>query len=299
MKFKKRKQQPIFSRLTDPNGDPRADEPTHPRPSEKRAGRKPQAACRPDSLEPGGAFAAPAGDLRDDPLADADFVFVAPGTFLMGSPEEEFGRYGDETLHEVTLSAGFTLQATLVTQRQWKAVMGTNPSSFADRLPDRPVDGVSWEDCQAFIRRLNAAGKHRYRLPTEAEWEYACRAGSSTAFCNGDITPSDTELDTALDAVGWYHLNAGGAPQPVARKQPNAWGLYDMHGNLCEWCEDWYGKYPEGPVMDPVNTHPDEGRVCRGGSWASDAANCRSAARFSFPPKCRSDFVGFRLVRSA
>lgn len=294
--FKKPKQQRIFSKLSDLNGETREDDSRHPRGAQETIPPHPPEICRHEPGQPHEAVV-PRPALHDDPLAHAPFVFIAPGTFFMGSPEEEFGRYADEPLHRVTLTQGFFLQTTPVTQRQWKAVMGANPSSFPDRALERPVDGVSWHDCQDFIRRLNAVGKHRYRLPTEAEWEYACRAGSSTAFCNGDITPSEAQLDPALDAVGWYRLNSDGTPQPVARKTPNAWGLYDMHGNLCEWCEDWYGPYPQGHVMDPVNTRAGDGRVCRGGSWASGAANCRSAARFCFSPDCRSDFVGFRLVR--
>ena len=296
MKLRKPKQHRIFSKLAELNGETRVDAstPSH-RGQEEVPSKPPETSCR-EPFQDDQAVG-PSPTLSDDPLADAQFVFIAPGTFLMGSPEEEFGRYADEVLHRVTLTQGFFLQATPVTQRQWKAVMGSNPSSFPDRTLERPVDGVSWHDCHAFIRRLNAVGKHRYRLPTEAEWEYACRAGTSTAFYSGDITPSETELDPALDAVGWYRLNAQGAPHPVGRKQPNPWGLYDMHGNLCEWCEDWYGPYPEGHVVDPVNTRAGDGRVCRGGSWASGAATCRSAARFCFAPDCRSDFVGFRLVR--
>jgi len=232
-----------------------------------------------------------------EPFEANDFVYIAPGSFLMGSDEEEFGRHEDEVLHEVTLTRGFYMQVTLVTQKQWKAVMGNNPSAFAGVNLGQPVDGVSWDDCQQFIKKLNSLGYYKYRLPTEAEWEYACRAGTSTTFCNGNISISDDGRDSKLDEVAWYNINSAGKTHPVAQKSPNAWGIYDLHGNLCEWCEDWYGNYPARPQIDPVNTTVASCRTSRGGCWVSTAQNCRSATRFSWAPDHRSDFIGFRLVR--
>lgn len=236
-------------------------------------------------------------DICIDPLAPVDFVYIPPGDFLMGSPDEEFGRHDDETLHEVALTKGFYMQATLVTKRQWLTVMGGNPSSFKPGNMDCPVDGVSWNDCQRFIRRLNEIGVYKYRLATEAEWEYACRAGTSSPFSDGVLSSSEHEYDLGLCEIAWYCGNSGGKTNRVAQKKSNAWGLYDMHGNLCEWCEDWYRKYRGNTHVDPVNTQISSARVCRGGCWVSMAQNCRSACRFSWQPDCRSDFIGFRLIR--
>ena len=216
---------------------------------------------------------------------------------MMGSPEHEPGRADDETPHEVILTKAFAIQATPVTRGQWQDVMGNNPACFQHGGDDCPVEGVSWNDCQAFILRLNAQEKGRYRLPTEAEWEYACRAGTITAFANGGISERFCRLDPCLDAMGWYCGNSGRQTHPVARKLANAWGVFDMHGNVCEWCQDWYGVYAAGPQTDPSGPDSGPGRVVRGGSWFSNSQNCRSASRFYRPPNARADFVGFRLVR--
>ncbi|WP_320042265.1 SUMF1/EgtB/PvdO family nonheme iron enzyme [uncultured Desulfobacter sp.] len=180
------------------------------------------------------------------------FVYIPPGTFMMGSPDSEPGRDDDEILHPVTLTKGFYMQTTQVTQAQWQAVMGDNPSDFSGCGYDCPVERVSWEDVQEFIDRLNQQlSDTGYRLPTEAEWEYAARAGSQTAFANGPITiiESGLDLDPNLDAMGWYCYNAHGKTHPVAQKAANDWGLYDMHGNVWEWCADWYDDYPEDELL--------------------------------------------------
>ncbi len=230
---------------------------------------------------------------------DMAFVYIPAGTFLRGSPPEEPGRNPDETQHEVTLSQAFYLQTTPVTQGQWRALMGNNPSTFGAGGEDCPVEGVSFGDCQEFIKRLNALGEGSYRLPTEAEWEYACRAGSESALTNGEISKLFCELDPNLNAMGWYCGNSGRRPQPVAQKEPNAWGLYDLHGNVYEWCGDWYGEYPVGPQTDPQGPPSGTARVVRGGSWFASAKSCRSAHRFKWPPRSRSNLqvLGFRLVR--
>ena len=165
----------------------------------------------------------------------------------MGSPETELGRGEDELPHEVTITRGFFLQTTAVTQGQWKAVMGNNPSRFSPKGDDHPVESVSWYDCQKFIERLNSSGEHIYRLPTEAEWEYACRAGKFSSCSEGEIIELFCDHDPNLDAVGWYCGNSDRATHPVAQKKPNPWGLYDLHGNVLEWCQDWYGTYPATP----------------------------------------------------
>jgi formylglycine-generating enzyme required for sulfatase activity len=204
------------------------------------------------------------------------FVYISPGTFMRVSSRSEglissliatvAGRK-DETLSAVTLTQGFYMQTTQVTQAQWKAVMGNNPSGFKDCGDDCPVENVSWNDAQEFIKRLNEKEGKPYRLPTEGEWEYACRAGSTSQFCFGDD-------ESLLSEYAWYINNSDNRTHPVGTKKPNAWGLYDMHGNVWEWVQDWYGNYPSGSVTDPVGPERGGDRVDRGGSW--DAAYCRS-----------------------
>ena len=229
--------------------------------------------------------------------SDASFVHIAPGSFVMGSPEHETGRGSDETQHEVTLTREYFMQATPVTQGQWKAVMGSNPSCFLQGGEDCPVEGVNWNECQEFIKRVNEKGEYLYRLPTEAEWEYACRAGGGASFFNGEITELFCRNDPCLDKMGWFCGNSGRKTHPVAEKNPNAWGLFDMHGNICEWCQDWYGGYDVMPQINPTGAVFGPGHVVRGGSWFSNSQNCRSASRFYRASNSRSDFVGFRLVR--
>jgi formylglycine-generating enzyme required for sulfatase activity len=246
-----------------------------------------------------------------------EFVLISPGTFIMGSPSKEPGRYGDEGRHQVTLTRAYYLQTTEVTQGQWNAVMGSNPSYFKNCGDDCPVEQVSWNDVQEFIRRLNGQqGADIYRLPTEAEWEYAANAGSLEALANGALGQTGCEWDRNLSAMGWYCGNAhvsyngcydlsgrGGpkcaGPKPVAQKKPNAWGLYDMHGNVWEWCADWYGDYPTSAVTDPTGPSSGDTRVLRGGSWINYARFCRSASRFDSVPSLRYANSGFRLALSA
>jgi formylglycine-generating enzyme required for sulfatase activity len=245
-----------------------------------------------------------------------EFIYIVPGSFMMGSPSDEFGRFDDETQHWVILTEGFYMQTTEVTQGQWKAVMGNNPSYFKNCGNDCPVEWVSWNDVDQFIAKLNQRESgNKYRLPTEAEWEYAARAGSSTAFANGGISELECGFDANLDAMGWYCGNSDvnyngtydisqlggpicGGTHPVAQKQPNAWGLYDMHGNVYECCQDWYGDYPSGPVTDPPGPSDGSGRVLRGGSWRSSARYCRSAGRGYGSPEDRRRRMGFRLLRN-
>ena len=228
---------------------------------------------------------------------DMTFKLIPAGTFMMGSPSTELGRSSNETRHQVTLSNSYYIQTTEVTQGQWKAVMGSNPSYFSSCGDDCPVDNVSWNDVQEFITRLNAMGQGTYSLPTEAQWEYAARAGSTTAFANGDITDTGCS-DPVLGAMGWYCGNANRTTHQVARKSPNAWGLYDMHGNVWEWCQDWYGSYSTSSVTDPVGPLRGSYRVFRGGSWYCNAWLCRSAIRGNGSPDFRFDGIGFRLVLS-
>jgi formylglycine-generating enzyme required for sulfatase activity len=219
-----------------------------------------------------------------------EFVYIEPGSFMMGSPSNESGRDNDEKQHRVTLTRGFYLQTTEVTQRQWKSVMGSNPSKFSG-CNSCPVEMVSWNDVQGFIRKLNRREGKSYRLPTEAEWEYACRAGSGERFCFGND-------EGRLGEYAWYGNNSGGKPHPVGQKRPNSWGLYDMHGNVWEWCQDRFGDYPYGTVTDPTGPSSGSFRVGRGGGWNFDPRNCRSAIRDGGDPGDRGDILGFRLALS-
>ena len=228
-----------------------------------------------------------------------EFAYIPPGEFWMGSPEDEQGRYSDESpRHRVRLTRGYYMQTTPVTQSQWEAVTGENPSDFKKAGPNAPVENVSWEDVQKYIEKLNSrVESYRFRLPTEAEWEYACRAGTETAFCNGPIT-EPSGRDPNLDKVGWYAKNSGGTTHPVGQKEPNAWGLYDMHGNVWEWCSDWFDEkyYAKSPPEDPQGPESGAGRVNRGGAWLNDAGFCRAAYRGRYTPDYRSIYLGFRLL---
>jgi formylglycine-generating enzyme required for sulfatase activity len=230
---------------------------------------------------------------------EPEMVFVQGGTFTMGSPESEPERSSGEVQHQVTLSS-FYIGKYEVTQGQWKAVMGSNPSYFKDKGDNYPVERVSWNDVQEFLWKLNAATGKRYRLPTEAEWEYACRAGSTTPFNTGNnLTTSQANYDGNYP----YNGNAKGTylqrTQPVGSYSPNAWGIYDMHGNVWEWCSDWYGDYSTSAQTNPPGPSSGSLRVLRGGSWNYDAESCRSALRYgSFPfyPDYDSYGGGFRVV---
>jgi len=226
-----------------------------------------------------------------------DFVYIEPGTFMMGSPEDEPGRYDDETQHEVTLTQGYYMQTTPVTQGQWEAVMGNNPSRLSNCGYDCPVESVSWIMAQDFITALNQQqGTTGYVLPTEAQWEYAARAGSTTAFANGQIAETGSGYDPVLDSMGWYAYNSNLLLHPVAQKAPNAWGLYDMHGNVWEWVADRYGTYPSSAVTDPTGQSYGNNRVMRGGSCYDLAKHCRSAHRHYHNLGARYIRRGFRVV---
>jgi len=206
-----------------------------------------------------------------------EFVKIPAGSFTMGDSS-------NEPIHQVKITREFYLGRTLVTQAQWLAVMGTNPSKFK-HSNNCPVESVSWENVQEFIHKLNSQEEGTYRLPTEAEWEYSCRAGTTGDYA-GD-----------LDSLAWYSENSGSKPHEVATKQPNAWGLYDMHGSVWEWTADWYGDYPVGIVSDPTGASSGSDRVLRGGSWNHDAVFARSGDRDYYPPSYQSYDLGFRLVR--
>ena len=237
--------------------------------------------------------------LRADPFAGPTYtvpelglemVRLQPGSYQRGSDRITAA---EKPVHTVVLTKAFLLGRYEVTQAEYRAITGASPSKFVGER--RPVEQVSWDDAMAFCRKLTererAAGRlpegHEYTLPTEAQWEYACRAGTT-----GDYAGS-------LDAMAWYSANSGSQTQPVGQKQPNAWGLYDMHGNVFEWCFDWIDRYPSGTITDPTGAASGSHRVDRGGSYLNEAAPCRSAARYVCPPGDRHDRLGFRLALSS
>jgi formylglycine-generating enzyme required for sulfatase activity len=248
-------------------------------------------------------------NARTIPDLNLELVWIAPGDFLMGTPEQNLlvkwyyaarekltkkpnlraGDHDERPVTLVTLTQPFWLGRTAVTQGQYQAVMGTNPSNFKAVGRDAPVEQVNWDDAMAFCQKLTdrekAAGRlppgYAYTLPTEAQREYACRAGTTGDYA-GD-----------LDAMAWYFTDT---THPVGTKLPNAWGLYDMHGNVWEWCLNWGGAYPGGEVTNPMGPPSGSYRVDRGGGWCSGAADCRSAFRDNNEPGSRLNFLGFRLA---
>ncbi|BCS34109.1 hypothetical protein TBR22_A33380 [Luteitalea sp. TBR-22] len=228
-----------------------------------------------------------------EPVTGMPFVSIPAGTFEMGSPEREAGREPQERAHAVTLTRPFWIGAHEVTQAQWRTVMGTAPSHF--RGDDLPVERVSWHDVQAFVARLSALSPGpRFRLPTEAEWEYACRAGSRTAYAWGD-TLSLEEANVAVLERG--ALGGRRRTTPVATFRPNAWGLYDMHGNVWEWTEDAHCAYGTAPARDPVGRCNAATKVIRGGSWYFAADSARCGLRYTHRPKDVGFSLGVRVVR--
>ena len=244
---------------------------------------------------------------------------ISAGRFLMGSPAGELGRNNDEVQHRVTISRDFLIGTTAVTQEKWRRVMGDNPSSFSTCGDNCPVENISWYEAVKFCNRLSdMEGLLRcyegegedvewnqncdgYRLPTEAEWEYAARAGSATALATGPVTAAGNEEclpDRKLDLIAWYCANSGGQAHAVAQKRANAWGLFDTYGNVAEWVWDRYGKYSSRSLTDPQGASGGSLRVFRGGSWTSFAQECRAAARGGRSPIERALTVGFRLARS-
>ena len=232
-----------------------------------------------------------------------EMVLINAGTFIMGSPEDEPEREDDETPHQVTVRA-FYMGKHPVTQADYQEIMGMNPSHF--KGDDLPVEQVSWFDAVEYCNRVsqregltpaytvkgtevewnrNADG---CRLPTEAEWEYACRAGTTTPYYSG----------TSVDNAGWYSGNCGSQTHPVGEKQGNVWGLYDMHGNVLEWCWDWYGAYSGSAQSDPEGAQMGYFRVQRGGSWHNDAQYLCSADRYRNSPSAQNCYIGFRVARS-
>lgn len=217
-----------------------------------------------------------------------EMVRVEGGTFRMGatSEQEDEADSDEKPVHSVTLSS-YYIGKTEVTQALWQAVMGSNPSNF--KGSNLPVECVSWNDCQEFIQKLNRLTGRNFRLPTEAEWEFACRGGNNSRGYKYSGSNN-------LGSVAWYDDNSGGQTHPVATKAPNELGIYDMSGNVWEWCSDWYADYTSYSQTDPTGPHSGSGRVRRGGGWFSLARYCRSSIRFNGIPTNRSDGIGLRLA---
>ncbi len=216
-----------------------------------------------------------------------DFVLIPAGEFHMGS---ENGRKGEKPVHLVRISRSFYLGKCPITQAQWQAVMRENPSHFISD-PNRPVESISWYEAQAFLQQLGDQEIQSYRLPTEAEWEYAARAGATTAYCFGDDPGR-------LSDYGWYDRSSGKITHPVGRLKPNAWGLHDIHGNVWEWVQDWYDEayYQGSPMDDPKGPEKTNSKVIRGGGWHNLPGSLRVSARLENDPSNRFDGVGFRIV---
>lgn len=227
------------------------------------------------------------------PSTGMEFILIPSGKFMMGSPSDEKGRYKNEgPVHEVTIKNSFYMGKYPVTKKQWEKVMGNNPSDFKDE--GRPVETVSWKEVQEFVVKMNEMeGTDKYRLPSEAEWEYGCRAGTKTSYFFG-------EDESKLDEYAWYAGNSGSKTHPVGQKNPNSWDLYDMHGNVWEWVQDkWRNNY-EGAPSDGSAWEDENSpaRVRRGGCWRYNARSCRSASRSGRNADgCNFD-VGFRLLRN-
>lgn len=243
-----------------------------------------------EKAEPKAAPLAPLGKTSAPTFRNSvgmEFILIPAGEFRMGA---EDGPADEKPVHRVRISRPFYLAKYPTTQAQWEAVMGNNPSRFKGD-PNRPVENVSWDDAQEFLRRLSEKEGKAYRLPTEAEWEYAARAGTTTAYCFGD----DAKL---LREYGWYDENSGGTTRPVGQLDANAWRLHDMHGNVWEWVQDWYAEnyYQQSPVIDPQGPENGTYRVLRGGSWRDVAGVLRVSNRYRCDPGYRRVHSGFRCA---
>ncbi len=225
-----------------------------------------------------------AGEVKENSLG-MKLVYIPAGEFIMGSPIDEQGRADDEQQHKVKLTRGFWMGATEVTQKQFEPVMGFNRSNFKGE--DLPIEKISWRDAETFCKKLSEKEGKVYRLPTEAEWEYACRARATGAFSGtGNLVD-----------MGWYADNSDETTHAVGTKKPNAWELSDMHGNVSEWCFDRYSAaYPQGEVVDPNGAAQGNYRVARGGSWGHFLRACRCASRSSAPESYQLKQTGFRVV---
>ncbi|HXW07302.1 MAG TPA: formylglycine-generating enzyme family protein [Vicinamibacterales bacterium] len=238
----------------------------------------------------------PRPSLWTDPETGMQFVLIRPGSFRMGTPADEPQREAGEVPHTVRITRAFYLGRYEVTQGEWMSVMGENPAAFGDCGARCPVETVSWQAVKEFIHRLNEGSVRGFRLPTEAEWEFACRAGDSEAFGRSSTLSS---REANIHGEFPYHAPKGtfrGRPVPVGYFQPSGWGLYDMAGNVWEWVEDAYCPYPDGPVSDPRGACGSPLKVIRGGSWAFNGASARCGLRYTHRPEDAGHSLGFRLA---
>lgn len=244
--------------------------------------------CRPATPPPlpKGPPESVAPAIQERTFGGIEFVWCPPGSFLMGTP----GDIVHEIPHKVTLTRPFWIGKYPVTQRQWLRVMGQNPSHFRGEELEAPVEQVSWDDAQAFCSEVSRVESIQFRLPSEAEWEYACRAGSAGSFC------FDSPYVGELLDYAWYSANSHDTTHPVGQKKPNGWGIYDMHGNVWEWCQDWFGDYSADAVTDPSGPPEGSRRVRRGGGWRRSAEFCSSSSRNASFPGIRLITMGFRVV---
>lgn len=258
-------------------------------PSAPEAAAKVQPSAQPKSADAKEAHPArKSGDVKFITLPGGEkmeMIWCEPGSFMMGSPKDEEGRFEDEHMHRVTLTKGFWLGKYEVTQAQWNSVMGRGRPRFTGK--DKPMDNISWDDCQSFLRAVNATLGGSARFPTEAEWEYACRAGSSAPISGSG----------RLDQMAWYDANSDNSTHKVGEKTPNAWGFCDMHGNVLEWCSDWFAD-SEGHAVDPKGPSAGSFRLLRGGCWFFLERDCRSAYRLKRDPGIRNSIFGFRMACS-
>ncbi len=230
-----------------------------------------------------------------------ELIKCPAGKFMMGSPDEELGRFGNEKQYLVNITKPFYIGKYEVTQSQYETLMQRNPSEF--KGANNPVESVSYSDANTFCDKLNKKYSsllpkgYKFALPTEAQWEYACRAGTNTALNNGSNLTSTNGVCINLDEVAWYSINSEGSSHPVGQKKPNAWDIYDMHGNVSEWCRDWYGEPLNDEAIDPMcDDNTSARRVNRGGSFGSFAMFCRSAIRIATNPETSSPIQGFRVA---
>jgi sulfatase modifying factor 1 len=223
--------------------------------------------------------------------------WIPPGIFCMGSPSSEKERHDNEIQHQVTLSQGFWLADTACTQALWMAVMGDNPAFFTEN-ENNPVEQVSWDDVRNFIKQLNILTSGLgAQLPTEAQWEYACRAGTATPFSFGEtITPDQVNYDGNIPYANEKKGRCREKTVAVKSLPANSWGLYEMHGNVWEWCSDWYDDFFDKPIIDPIGSDTGSSRVLRGGSWSNHGWRTRSANRGWYAPVNRDNYIGFRFV---
>jgi formylglycine-generating enzyme required for sulfatase activity len=239
----------------------------------------------------------PEGKPYNVPDLDMKMIWVPPGKFVMGSPKSEPGhRQEEEELHQVTISRGFWVGQFEVTQAQFETILGDNPSAFKD--PQMPVHKVNWHEAMEFCEVLTEReksvnrmpNKWSFNLPSEAQWEYACRADTTTVFHFGNEAEE-------LPPYGWFADNSDGGPKTIGTKKPNAWGIHDLHGNMGEWCFDWYGKaYPVDGSVDPITEKASAFKVFRGGTYTDIPERCRAAHRHRITPETRNPWIGFRVV---